>query len=79
MAAPLVHNRPGRLKPFIRNGISGDKSVHEPIVRRPAHSGRLVGVLVIGRVAAKPQVQCCERAGRALSNLVSRLSAQAGL
>jgi hypothetical protein len=31
--AALVHNRPGRLEPFIRNG----KSVREPIVRRPAH------------------------------------------
>lgn len=31
--------------------------VHEPIVRRPAHPRRLVGVLVIGRVAAKPQAQ----------------------
>jgi hypothetical protein len=49
---PLVHNRPGRLEPFIRNGIS-----REPIVRRPAHPRRLVGVLVIGRVAAKPQAQ----------------------
>ena len=37
--------------------ISRDKSVHEPIVRRPAHPRRLVGVLVIGRVAAKPQAQ----------------------
>jgi hypothetical protein len=36
---------------------SRDKSVHEPIVRRPAHPGRLVGVLVIGRVSAKPQAQ----------------------
>jgi hypothetical protein len=42
---------------FIRNAISRDKSVHEPIVRRPAHPRRLVGVLVIGRVAAKPQAQ----------------------
>src|SRR6266487_5725435 len=31
--------------------------VHEPIVRRPAHPRRLVGVLIIGRVAAKPQAQ----------------------
>jgi hypothetical protein len=51
---PLVHNRPGRLEPFIRNAIGRDKSVHESIVRRPAHPRRLVGVLVIGRVAAKP-------------------------
>src|SRR5262249_14132853 len=42
---------------FIRNGISRDKSVHEPIVRRPAHPRWLVGILVIGRVAAKPQAQ----------------------
>jgi hypothetical protein len=42
---------------FIRNAISRDKSVHEPIVCRPAHPRRLVGVLVIGRVAAKPQAQ----------------------
>jgi hypothetical protein len=41
-------------EPFIRNAISRDKSVHETIVRRPAHPRRLVGVLVIGRVAAKP-------------------------
>ena len=44
-------------EPFIRNAISRDKSVHEPTVRRPAHPRRLVGVLVIGRVAAKPQAQ----------------------
>src|SRR5262249_43189627 len=31
--------------------------VHEPIVRRPAHPRRLVRVLVVGRVAAKPQAQ----------------------
>src|SRR5262249_21237755 len=49
--------QPCRLEPFIRNAISRDKSVHEPIVRRPAHPRRLVGVLVIGRVAAKPQAQ----------------------
>jgi hypothetical protein len=56
-------------KPFIRNATSRDKSVHEPIVRRPAHPGRLVGVLVIGRVAARRSL----RARRlALSNLVSR-------
>jgi hypothetical protein len=54
---PLVHNHPGRLEPFIRNGISRDKSVHEPIVRRPAHPLRLVGVLIIDRVGAKPQAQ----------------------
>src|SRR5262249_9975504 len=57
---PLVHNRPrpGRgEEPFTRNAISRDKSVHEPIVRRPAHPQRLFGVLVIGRVAAKPQAQ----------------------
>src|SRR5262249_36697717 len=39
-----------RLEPFFRNAISRDKSVHEPIVRRPAHPRRLVGVLIIGRV-----------------------------
>src|SRR5215471_12299661 len=49
--------QPCRLEPFIHNAISRDKSVHEPIVRRPAHPRRLVGVLVIGRVAAKPQAQ----------------------
>src|SRR5262245_44396857 len=49
--------QPCRLEPFFRNAISRDKSVHEPIVRRPAHPRRLVGVLVIGRVAAKPQAQ----------------------
>jgi len=41
--APLVHNRPRpgrRDEPFIRNAISRDKSVQEPIVRRPAHPGR---------------------------------------
>jgi hypothetical protein len=30
---------------------------HKPIVCGPAHPRRLVGVLVIGRVAAKPQAQ----------------------
>src|SRR5262252_7263313 len=49
--------QPCRLEPFIHNAISRDKSVHEPIVRRPAHPRRLVGVLVIGQVAAKPQAQ----------------------
>src|SRR5262245_919914 len=49
--------QPCRLEPFFRNAISRDKSVHEPIVRRPAHPRQLVGVLVIGRVAAKPQAQ----------------------
>src|SRR5262245_10548209 len=49
--------QPCRLEPFFHNAISRDKSVHEPIVRRPAHPRRLVGVLVIGRVAAKPQAQ----------------------
>jgi hypothetical protein len=49
-----------RLEPFIRNAISRDKSVHEPIVRRSAHPRRLVGVLVIGRVAAKPHRQQLE-------------------
>src|SRR5262245_45317823 len=49
--------QPCRLEPFFRNAISRDKSVHELIVRRPAHPRRLVGVLVIGRIAAKPQAQ----------------------
>src|SRR5258705_13896878 len=40
---PLIRNRPGRLEPFFRNAIGRDKSVHEPIVRRPAHPLRLVG------------------------------------
>src|SRR4029453_735675 len=31
--------------------------VQQAIVRRPAHPRRLVGVFVIGRVAAKPQAQ----------------------
>ncbi len=44
---------PGRLEPFIRNGISRGKSVHEPVVRRPAHPRRLVGEPVIRRVAAR--------------------------
>jgi hypothetical protein len=44
-------------EPFIRYAISRDKSVDEPIVRRPAHPRRLVGILVIGRVAAKRQAQ----------------------
>src|SRR5262249_45353248 len=56
MASPCPQS-PGRLEPFIRNGISCGKSVHQPIVRSPAHARRLVGALVIGRVAAKPQAQ----------------------
>jgi hypothetical protein len=54
---PLVHNRPGRLEPFIRNTISRDKLVHQPIVRRPAPPRRLLQVLVLGRVIAKAQAQ----------------------
>jgi hypothetical protein len=54
----LVPQQPCRKEPFIRNAIGRDTSVHEPIVRRPAHPRRrLVGVLVTGRVAAKPQAQ----------------------
>jgi hypothetical protein len=53
----LPFDFPKEDEPFIRNAISRHKSVHEPIVRRPAHPRRLVGVLVIGRVAAKPQAQ----------------------
>jgi hypothetical protein len=46
-----------RLEPLFRNAISRDKSIHEPIVRRPARPLRLAGILIIGRVAAKPQAQ----------------------
>jgi hypothetical protein len=45
------------------------------IVRRPAHPQRLVGVLVIGRVAAEPQAQLARARRLALSNLVSRWEA----
>src|SRR5262249_59935049 len=38
--------QPCRFEPFFYNAISRDKSVHEPIVRGPAHPRRLVGVLV---------------------------------
>src|SRR5262249_3652376 len=53
----LVPQQPCRLEPFFRNAISRDKSVHEPIVRRPEPPRRLVWVPVIGRIAAKPQAQ----------------------
>jgi hypothetical protein len=42
---------------MLRSLIGRNELVHQPIVRRPAHPRRLVGVLVIGRVAAKPQAQ----------------------
>ena len=48
MANPLARSEPTRVASAI---------VHEPIVRRPAHPRRLVRVLVVGRVAAKPQAQ----------------------
>jgi hypothetical protein len=75
-------NRPaGEDKPFIRNAISGDKSVHEPIVRRPAHPRRLVGGTHHRPAHAKPQARrfmsyvilpswCCNPA--ALSQISSR-------
>jgi hypothetical protein len=57
-------------KPFVRHTIRRNELVHQAIVtirrselvqqaivRRPAHPRRLVGVLVIGRVAAKRQAQ----------------------
>src|SRR5262245_33990098 len=42
---------------FIGDAIRRSELVQQAIVRRPAHPRRLVGVLVIGRVAAKPQAQ----------------------
>src|SRR5262245_54737395 len=42
---------------FICDAIRRSELVQQAIVRRPAHPRRLVGVLVIGRVAAKPQAQ----------------------
>jgi hypothetical protein len=39
------------------NAIRRSELVQQAIVRRPVHPRRLVGVLVIGRVAAKPQAQ----------------------
>ena len=45
-------------EPFIRNAISRDKPVHDPIVRHPAHPRRLVGVLVIGQIAGVPSLFC---------------------
>src|SRR5262249_60249579 len=42
---------------FSHTATRAAKSAPGPIVRPPAHPRRLVGVLVIGRVAAKPQAQ----------------------
>src|SRR5262249_2327327 len=49
--------QPCCLEPFFRNAISRDKSVHEPIVRRPAHPLRFVRKFVVRWIAAKPQAQ----------------------
>jgi hypothetical protein len=43
-------------EPFIRNGIGGNKLVHQPIVCRPAHPLRLGRLLVIRWIATEPQV-----------------------
>jgi hypothetical protein len=51
----LLQTRP--LRAFIGGAIRRSELVHEPIVRRPAHARRLVGILIIGRVAAKRQAQ----------------------
>jgi hypothetical protein len=42
---------------FIFPSNRAARTSDQPIVRRPAHPRRLVRVLVIGRVAAKPQAQ----------------------
>src|SRR5262249_28630303 len=44
-------------EPFTGEAVRRSELVQQAIVRRPAHPRRLVGVLVIGRVAAKPQAQ----------------------
>src|SRR5262249_4097490 len=53
----LVPHQPCRLAPFFRNAISRDKPAHEPMLPRPAPPRLLVGVLVSGRSASKPQAQ----------------------
>ena len=47
----------GDRSPPARCFISRYKFVHQPIVRRSAHPLRLVGVPVIGRIAAEPRAQ----------------------
>src|SRR5687768_14229621 len=44
-------------EPLIRNAIRRNKFVHQPIVRRPPHSKRLVWIRVVSRIAAKPVAQ----------------------
>src|SRR5262245_57976118 len=57
LASSLVPCRPGPLIEGAKGVLRCNEFVHQPVICRPAHPRRLVGVLVIGRVAAKPQAQ----------------------
>jgi hypothetical protein len=64
LAKSSVSPRDARVFSSVTSGIrqvsgstSSARASSTSLVRRPAHPRRLVGVLVIGRVAAKPQAQ----------------------